>query len=166
MSLQSAQFVNGRWKLLFMQCGVIVRFRGVVNCVGLLRSLGKHSLFRWTPPTQAMYKLNFDAAIDVATGVVGVGLVIRYFTGRIMATSSQCIKATHIPLVAKAVAIYRGFQLACDSGLVPFDVASNAVVVVGLINDLRYHDFEVGLIIDGIQKFYAKVALLRHFLCL
>ncbi|KAK1562689.1 hypothetical protein Q3G72_015784 [Acer saccharum] len=69
-----------------------------------------------------------------------------------MAVSSQQIRASFSPLVAEAVAILKGIQLAFDSNLVSLDLVSDAAVTVGLVNDMKNHSVEIGLVIDAIRK--------------
>ncbi|KAK4846467.1 hypothetical protein QYF36_017550 [Acer negundo] len=114
---------------------------------------GQFSPPRWSPPIPAKYLLNFDVAIDGSRGVVGFGLAIRNSDGCVMAVSSQQVLASYSPMVAEAVAIFKGIQqLACDTGLVPLDLVSDAAVVVGLVNDTKEHASEIGLVIDAIRR--------------
>ncbi|KAK1552288.1 hypothetical protein Q3G72_013826 [Acer saccharum] len=115
------------------------------------RISGLNSL-RWVPPLRDKFLLNSDAAVDGSRRMVGFGLVIRNFEGCVMASSSQSICASYSPMVAEAVAILKGLQLAVDTGLVPVDLVSDAAVVVGLVNDMKEHGSEIGLVIDAIRK--------------
>ena len=55
-------------------------------------------------------------------------------------------------MVAETVAIFKGIQLACETGLVPLDLASaDAAVVVDMV-DMKEHAFEIGLVIDAIRS--------------
>ncbi|KAK0597399.1 hypothetical protein LWI29_024899 [Acer saccharum] len=69
-----------------------------------------------------------------------------------MATSSQRIFAPYRPVVAEAVGILKGIQLACETGLVPLDLVSDVVGVVGLVNDTKEHASDIGLVIDAIRR--------------
>ncbi|KAK4852517.1 hypothetical protein QYF36_024774 [Acer negundo] len=104
------------------------------------------------PSNLRLFLVNSDAAIDVSRGVVGIGLVIRNSEGCVMASSSQQLFASFSPMVAEAVAIQKGNQLAIDTGLVPLEMVSDAAVVVGLVNDMEDHASEIGLVIDAIRK--------------
>ncbi|KAK3225424.1 hypothetical protein Dsin_005286 [Dipteronia sinensis] len=88
----------------------------------------------------------------LACCVVGVGLVVRDSMGCVLATSSQRVVATYNAQLAEAVAIHRGLVLACETGLYPIEVESDAKVVVGWINDSKHYSSEVGLVIDAIHK--------------
>ncbi|KAK4850187.1 hypothetical protein QYF36_004593 [Acer negundo] len=107
-------------------------------------------LIRCIPPIPGNYKLIL-MLLSLKLVYGGCGLVVNDFTGCVMAISYHRIKATYCPLLAVDVAIYKGIQLACDTGLVPLEIESDAAVVVGLVNDMRCHDSEIGLIIDGIR---------------
>ena len=48
--------------------------------------------------------------------------------------------------------ILKGIQLACETGLVPLDLVSDATVVVSLVNDLKEHVSEIGLVVDAIRR--------------
>ncbi|TXG61200.1 hypothetical protein EZV62_012563 [Acer yangbiense] len=56
---------------------------------------------------------------------------------------SKFLLNSYSPMVAEAVAILKGIQLARDTGLVPLDMVSDAAVVVGIVNDLRDHASKV-----------------------
>ncbi|KAK3219713.1 hypothetical protein Dsin_013683 [Dipteronia sinensis] len=43
----------------------------------------------WCPPSVDSYKINTDAAIDVANGNVGIGIIIRDHRGQVMASSAR-----------------------------------------------------------------------------
>ncbi|KAK3182792.1 hypothetical protein Dsin_030078 [Dipteronia sinensis] len=51
----------------------------------------------------------------------------------------------------EAIAIYSGVELACETGLVPFEIESDAAVVVDWINEAKVFESEVGTIIDDIR---------------
>ncbi|KAK2651259.1 hypothetical protein Ddye_018748 [Dipteronia dyeriana] len=54
--------------------------------------------------------------------------------------------------MSEAVTIHKGLVLACETGLYPVEVESDAKVVVGWINDSKHYSSEVGLVIDAIRK--------------
>ncbi|KAK3198821.1 hypothetical protein Dsin_022236 [Dipteronia sinensis] len=111
----------------------------------------------WEPPAQGLYKINCDAAIDLAGCLVGCGVVIRNEEGLIMAASSQRMMASFPPHIAEATAILCGIQLAIDSGLNPVIVESDAAVVVEWINggDILYS--EIGVIISNIKNLLQQI---------
>ena len=102
----------------------------------------------WIPPDPGCYKINCDAAINVAERLVGFGIVIRNSEGLVMASSSQKLEATFSPQVGEVESIHRG--LARDSGLVPCRIDSDAEVVVGWITSQVCLCSDVGSIISDI----------------
>ncbi|TXG57115.1 hypothetical protein EZV62_018428 [Acer yangbiense] len=115
--------------------------------------LGVNSIFgiAWRPPDERSYKMNTDAAIDSAFGRVGFGVIIRDHVGSVLASSSQFLAAFFSPMVAEAMAIFRGLEFTRDSSLLPCTVVLDAQVVVRLINsDVPLS--EVGIVVSGIRR--------------
>ena len=119
----------------------------VSSGVGQLARVGKI----WKAPAQNLYKVNCDAALDLARCRVGCGVVIRNAEGLVMAASSQRLVASFPPHIAEASAIRVGIQLAIDTGLNPITVESDAAVVVNWINGELDLLSEVGTIITDIK---------------
>ena len=44
---------------------------------------------RWFPPTENLYKANFDAALFDHLGFAGLGVVVRDYRGNVLAALSQ-----------------------------------------------------------------------------
>ena len=44
---------------------------------------------RWSPPTENLYKANFDAALFDHLGFAGLGVVVRDCKGNVLAALSQ-----------------------------------------------------------------------------
>ena len=61
--------------------------------------------------------------------------MIRDYTGFVLVSSSQVIKAALSPQVAETVAIYRGIIFSRDCGLLPSVLESDAAIVVKWINE-------------------------------
>ncbi|KAK2647938.1 hypothetical protein Ddye_015427 [Dipteronia dyeriana] len=114
----------------------------------------------WIPHDLNIYKINCDAAINVASCLVGFGNIIRNSEGPVMASSSQNIIASFSPQVAEAEAIHQGLLLAIDAGLFPCLMESNAEVVVGWINSVIPLCSDIGVVIMDIQN------LLKLDLCI
>ncbi|KAK3199632.1 hypothetical protein Dsin_023047 [Dipteronia sinensis] len=106
----------------------------------------------WKPPNHGLYKINCDAAIDLAGCLVGCGTVIRNDEGLVMVASSQRMMATFPSHIAEATAILCGIQLAIDSGLNPVTVESDVAVVLDWINGGDAFYSETGVIISDIKN--------------
>ncbi|KAK3231581.1 hypothetical protein Dsin_003462 [Dipteronia sinensis] len=66
---------------------------------------------------------------------------------KVMAFSAQPVLAGYSPIVAEALAIFKGLQFARDTGLVPCCIESDAQVVVNLINSNNVPLTDVGIIL-------------------
>ncbi|KAL5782935.1 hypothetical protein ACOSP7_007964 [Xanthoceras sorbifolium] len=91
------------------------------------------SVQAWVPSHVGAFKLNVDVSVGLAAGKVGLGLIIRNEVGQIMAAGSIKLEAFFNPEVAEALAIFRGLQLAIDSGLSPLLVESDVLRVIKLL---------------------------------
>ncbi|KAK0583366.1 hypothetical protein LWI29_036220 [Acer saccharum] len=106
----------------------------------------------WIPPDIGLYKINCDAALNVASCLVGFGIVIRNRDSLVMASSSQKITVSFSPQVVEAEAIRRGLRLVLDTCLFPCVLDSDAEVVVRWINSGKLLNSEIGVIIMDIQN--------------
>ncbi|KAL5822389.1 hypothetical protein ACOSQ3_020301 [Xanthoceras sorbifolium] len=67
---------------------------------------------RWEAPSQGWFKINSDAAIDPVNKCVSFGVVIRDSFGRVVAVLAEPYPVLVPVVVAEAMAIHRGIQLA------------------------------------------------------
>ncbi|KAK3206532.1 hypothetical protein Dsin_020578 [Dipteronia sinensis] len=134
------------WSIAFL-----TEFQSTSLYGGQLRNTPDPVMLAWKPPPHGTYKINTDAAFDGVGQVIGIGIVIQDESGNvIMASSSQRIIATYSPQVAEAVAVLRGLQLACDTGLAPVVAETDAAVVAKWISEKTQLYSEVGLVIADI----------------
>ncbi|KAK2642635.1 hypothetical protein Ddye_024398 [Dipteronia dyeriana] len=89
-------------------------------------------------------------ALDKASRVVGIGIVIRDSKGLVTASSCQRIIATYAPHMAETVALYRGLLLAYEVGCFEVDAESDAVLVINWVSDGKVVDSDKGLILKDI----------------
>ncbi|KAK3194247.1 hypothetical protein Dsin_025557 [Dipteronia sinensis] len=61
----------------------------------------------WRPPDEGLFKMNTDAAINLATGRVGFGIVIRNIVGDVLASSSQ-VAVAYFPLMVAKLCPFSG----------------------------------------------------------
>ena len=69
---------------------------------------------RWSPPTENLYKANFDAALFEHLGFAGLGVVMRDDRGNVLAILSQKIALPQSVEMAEALAAKRALQLASE----------------------------------------------------
>ncbi|TXG68182.1 hypothetical protein EZV62_003117 [Acer yangbiense] len=113
-------------------------------------SAANPSIVVWKPPVEGTIKINCDAALDMNRGVVGFGLVVRDFGGVVLASCVQHIQVNFSPLIAEAMTILRGINLAFDSNLIPFVIKTDALAVVKLIEAKSPSLADIGLVIGEI----------------
>ncbi|KAJ4717566.1 Ribonuclease H-like domain containing protein [Melia azedarach] len=111
---------------------------------------------KWKPPMDPWYKLNVDAAIDKEGGIAGLGCIVRNSDGAVMASATIKKLVSGDVEQAEALAILEGVKIACDSGLQPLIVESDAINVVNLINGKLSSKGEIIWIISEIQNYVRK----------
>ena len=71
-------------------------------------SIVKEPPILWQPPHLGVYKVNWDAVVDIAHGRIGIGIIIRDYIGAVLAACSMAWCCLVEPFVAEAMAaIYR-----------------------------------------------------------
>ena len=68
----------------------------------------------WSPPTENLYKANFDSALFEHLGFTGLGVVVRDGRGNVLAALSQKIALPQSVEMAEALAAKRAVQLASE----------------------------------------------------
>ncbi|KAK0604975.1 hypothetical protein LWI29_021494 [Acer saccharum] len=86
----------------------------------------------WRPPEGAAWKINLDATMDYARGVIGLGIIIRDKVGKVFLATAVKVRAMFSPIVAEAMAVWRGVGLAIEAGLVPFQIDSDCLQFVDM----------------------------------
>ncbi|XP_042950181.1 uncharacterized protein LOC122282290 [Carya illinoinensis] len=88
----------------------------------------------WKPPTWPIYKVNFDAAFDQASGRMGIGVVIRDSERELLG----CLIAPkeHVPSVfqAKSYALHKAMELCIELELSQVCFEGDSKVVIDAVN--------------------------------
>ena len=71
---------------------------------------------RWKTPPRGTMKINWDAAIDRCKKLMGIGIVVRDFTGDVVATQSTMKAYVCDPVVAEALALWMAVVLVGQLG--------------------------------------------------
>ncbi|KAL5776482.1 hypothetical protein ACOSP7_009408 [Xanthoceras sorbifolium] len=82
-------------------------------------SVGVRVQPRWEAPSPNWFKINSDTAVDSVRKRVGLGVVIRDWQGRVMASLSQSYPLLVSVEVVEAMAIRMNLQLASEIGFSP-----------------------------------------------
>ncbi|KAK4855358.1 hypothetical protein QYF36_006418 [Acer negundo] len=67
-------------------------------------------------------------------GIIGLGIIIRNKSRKVKADASYKLKAMFSPLMAEAMAVWWGILLAMESGIVIFQIETDSLQVVELVN--------------------------------
>ncbi|KAJ0088281.1 hypothetical protein Patl1_33237 [Pistacia atlantica] len=113
---------------------------------------------RWQPPSEGIFKVNWDASVRKENGTIGVGIAIRDWQGRFLATMRM--KKTMLPdaHVAESFAALQAVTLAAEIGINQIILEGDALQVV---NDLLRDEENWGQV--GLISMDTKV-LSRNFI--
>ncbi|KAK0582200.1 hypothetical protein LWI29_022735 [Acer saccharum] len=108
--------------------------------------------FKWNPPEQGRYKINYKVVSGYGDGRLGISIVIRDDSGFIMASCALCFAAGIDIWVANALAILKSFHFANDCGLFPFVIESDTKRVVNWISNFSHLNSHYGFILQDIDN--------------
>ena len=66
----------------------------------------------WKPPSNNYFKVNVDVTLDIARGVIGIGIVVRDHYGNFFAGKIEARIGGQDPHTAKFLAVRKGLLLA------------------------------------------------------
>ncbi|KAL9457816.1 hypothetical protein AB3S75_006795 [Citrus x aurantiifolia] len=106
----------------------------------------------WTPPPEGKYKVNVDAAIQMAGLKAGLGAVVRNSNGRIIAAAVKkvCFQGTVAGMEAEAVLF--GIQVAQQVEYLPMIIESDSTEVVELVWSRKSSLTEVSWTVEEIKQ--------------
>ncbi|XP_042942755.1 uncharacterized protein LOC122276934 [Carya illinoinensis] len=102
---------------------------------------------RWTPPPSSWVKINWDAAVNVDQGRVGIGLVARDHEGSTLATKKLFVPCLAEPVLAEALGAFHAASMARDLGLSSVILERDALQIVAGINHLSERWDRVGMVL-------------------
>ncbi|KAK3221480.1 hypothetical protein Dsin_008505 [Dipteronia sinensis] len=91
-------------------------------------------ILKWGPPTEGVFKINTDATTSYTNRTIGYGVIIRDRCGYVKVSAAQQARATFAPLVEEAMAVWNGVLLAVKLELVLFQIETDSLQVVNLVN--------------------------------
>ena len=111
----------------------------------------KNMQTRWIPPDYPWYKINVDAAVFSNKKAVGIGVVVRYHEGSVLAALSKGIPLPLGPLAAEAKAIEEAAHFARDIGLQEVIFETDSSIISGALTGSSTAPVTVEDIIRGTQ---------------
>jgi diadenosine tetraphosphatase ApaH/serine/threonine PP2A family protein phosphatase len=106
---------------------------------------------RWTAPAKGFAKINWDTAICLKRGVVGMGAVIHDSAGRVLAVRCMVKIGRFTPLVAEAWAEGQALIFGKELGLTNITLEGDSKLVVDAINSADGSWSIIGHLIDGMK---------------
>ncbi|XP_040988990.1 uncharacterized protein LOC121236613 [Juglans microcarpa x Juglans regia] len=105
------------------------------------RGASKSNHTSWEPPPLVIYKVNWDAAVKHEIGRVGIGIVIRDFEGRVVASRSMQRYIFTDSYTAKSQGALQAIIFARDIGLRRIILEGDALQVIHSIklNTSQFH---------------------------
>ena len=100
-----------------------------------LGDLQPRSPVRWNPPSEGMYKANFDGSIFSELFLGGIGVVIRDAYGNVIAALSQKIPLPHSVDLVEALAASRAVSFARELRISKVEFEGDSKRVVTAINN-------------------------------
>jgi ribonuclease HI len=84
----------------------------------------------WKPPHVGFGKVNWDASLNLNSGMVGMGCVIRNEEGVVIGAKCSSCKAFVDPLCAEAMAALCAMEFCCDMGFVNIESEGDSLQVI------------------------------------
>ncbi|XP_023885019.1 uncharacterized protein LOC111997188 [Quercus suber] len=93
---------------------------------------------RWQPPPSDFMKINFDRAAFSSENRSGIGVVIRYSVGLVIASCSQCLPQAYSSDEVKALAATKALSFAAEIGISKAVLEGDLLTIIkALSNDQR-----------------------------
>jgi ribonuclease HI len=89
---------------------------------------------RWQKPPLGVIKVNWDAALDHSSKVIGVGAIARDEKGGTVASYCSIVPFVTDPTVAEAVAAWKTIGFCCDQGFSHLILEGDALEIVHGLN--------------------------------
>ncbi|KAF5461926.1 hypothetical protein F2P56_017985 [Juglans regia] len=111
---------------------------------------------KWKRPMPGLYKLNFDAAVDLKNRRIGIGIVIRDSNGEVMVT--VCSRKDHVisPFIAECQALKRSIDLCKELGFGAVMMEGDAKGMIETVLAKEADESEYGQLIEDTKRAFAQ----------
>ena len=106
----------------------------------------------WNAPEQGWCKANWDVAVDIESGRMGLSAVIRDTAGNVVAAQCEMQRGYLSPVAAKAKAALVTVQLCRELGVSMVHFEGDAKVVVDAVNSAEADGSWLGHLIEDIKR--------------
>ncbi|XP_042974665.1 uncharacterized protein LOC122306301 [Carya illinoinensis] len=107
---------------------------------------------RWKAPAKDQVKVNWDAALKIKEGRMGIGVVIRDENGDVMVSLCSQKRNVRDPLVAELQALRQAMKLCADLNITEVIFEGDALKVVRAVNNLESSWEWHGQVVEDIKK--------------
>lgn len=122
----------------------------------LLRN-GILTVQQWTTAPQGTFKINWDDAIDKIHCKVGIGVVVRNWEGKVMATLRSVYALFPDPQLGESLAVLKAALLCIEMWMSNVQLEGDALAVVNAIKSNQENWSSTGLLIRGVKHLLGKV---------
>ena len=116
------------------------------------RCVSPSSLPKWIPPPVGSVMVTVDAAGFAPSRRMGVGVVIRDYTGSFLAACRETFVEVIIPELAEARAVFHGISFAEEEGFSNIVIGSDCLSVVQRLNSPTTDRSTLGSVLDDIKR--------------
>ncbi|KAF5458866.1 hypothetical protein F2P56_022864 [Juglans regia] len=106
----------------------------------------------WSPPPENTFKLNWDAAVDRIQCKIGIGLIIRDWNGRVVATSGKYRPLFPDPLLAEAMGAMEATCFGLQLGITRIILEGDSKIVISAINIRKEEVSATGMLIEDFKN--------------
>ncbi|XP_042962682.1 uncharacterized protein LOC122296954 [Carya illinoinensis] len=107
---------------------------------------------RWKAPAKDQVKVNWDAALKIKEGRMGIGVVIRDENGDVMVSLCSQRRNVRDPLVAELQALRQAMKLCADLNITDVIFEGDALKVVKAVNNPESSWEWHGQVVEDIKK--------------
>ncbi|KNA21863.1 hypothetical protein SOVF_039330 [Spinacia oleracea] len=103
---------------------------------------------KWEPPNQGVLKVNFDAAINLDYGRVGIGIVTRDMQGKVVFASSKTLLQRWGPEMGEAAAALVAIKVAKEQGWKDIVLEGDACTIIRALKGSQQRGSHVQLMVE------------------
>jgi ribonuclease HI len=115
----------------------------------------------WKPPPVNTLKINWDAAVDLKKGIIGLGTIVRDERGEFVEAETNYRKMQVEPVVAETLAALQALNLCTERGYQSVIMEGDALQVINLINSVEPCNSGYGHLVEDIRAGSRRVGGIR-----
>jgi ribonuclease HI len=105
----------------------------------------------WKPPPENTLKINWDAAVDLQKGIIGLGIIVRDGKGDFVVAETKFMRMHAEPVVAEILAATQALNLCNEKGYQRVIMEGDALQVIDMINSVEPCNSGYGHLVEDIR---------------